>query len=277
MDESRDQNVEEPRREPAEGTAVEAEAVVSGAAAEEPASGGAAADEAGAGATGGEGAVEASGSERAPDAGSAGTEGAAVPRGEAEVGSAGGADGDAGRTAEAESAVGRAQGPTEAEAAEEVPAAASPEKLAWVREVVEGLVARLGVEAEVEVVDGLRVISCRLRIRSGGELFGAGPRGQVLEAARYLVNKMVNREPEGRKAVELEVRGSAEEAADPAIGAMALRLGEAAKRMGKTLTVVPMPARDRKSVHQALAGVEGVRTRSEGDGLFRRLLVEPEG
>jgi spoIIIJ-associated protein len=161
----------------------------------------------------------------------------------------------------------------------EAPAPASPEKLARTRELVEGLLRRLGVEAELEVRDTPEAIACSLKIRSGGELFASGPRGQVLEAAQYLVNKMVNREreAEGRKFVSLELGGFAEPAADPALERMAIRLGEAAKRMGKTLTVVPMPSKDRRAVHVALAGVEGVRTRSEGDGLFRRLLVEPEG
>lgn len=187
--------------------------------------------------------------------------------------------------AEPEAAVAEAPGASEGSAAApggeavEAPAPASPEKLARTRELVEGLLRRLGVEAELEVRDTPEAIACSLKIRSGGELFASGPRGQVLEAAQYLVNKMVNREreAEGRKFVSLELGGFAEPAADPALERMAIRLGEAAKRMGKTLTVVPMPSKDRRAVHVALAGVEGVRTRSEGDGLFRRLLVEPEG
>jgi spoIIIJ-associated protein len=159
----------------------------------------------------------------------------------------------------------------------EAPAPATPEKLARTRELVEGLLQRLGVEASVEVRDGPEAIACSVDIRSGGELFASGPRGHVLEAAQYLVNKMANREAEGRKLVSLALGGTTEKAADPALERMAIRLGEAAKRMGKTLTVVPMQSKDRRSVHVALAGVEGVRTRSEGDGLFRRLLVEPEG
>jgi spoIIIJ-associated protein len=56
---------------------------------------------------------------------------------------------------------------------------------------------------------------------------------------------------------------------------MALRLAEVALRTGKALAVGPMSARDRRAVHLALVEVDGVTTRSEGEGIFRQLLVIP--
>ncbi len=159
-------------------------------------------------------------------------------------------------------------------------AAAPPEKLLRAQELTTALLGHLGIAAEVEVRDSAEAIGVRLEVKQGAELLQVGPRGQVLEAIQYLVNKMVNRELEGRKWVAVEVGSFPEtpaEVEDPAMDEMARRLGEAAKRLGKTLTVVPMQARDRKRVHLALASVAGVKTRSDGEGLFRRLLVEPEG
>jgi spoIIIJ-associated protein len=57
---------------------------------------------------------------------------------------------------------------------------------------------------------------------------------------------------------------------------MAERLAESARRTGKVLAVAPISARERRQIHLALVGVEGVSTRSEGEGLFRQLLVIPE-
>jgi spoIIIJ-associated protein len=59
--------------------------------------------------------------------------------------------------------------------------------------------------------------------------------------------------------------------------AMALRLAETVRRTGVAVAVAPMSARDRRQVHLALAGVEGVATRSEGEGIFRQLVVAPDG
>jgi spoIIIJ-associated protein len=74
--------------------------------------------------------------------------------------------------------------------------------------------------------------------------------------------------------VNLDVGGFREEG-DPAVKAMAERLAAAAKRMGKVLAVAPISARERRQIHLSLVGVEGVSTRSEGEGIFRQLLVIP--
>lgn len=158
-------------------------------------------------------------------------------------------------------------------------AAAAPEKLLKAEEATRTILARLGVEATVEVRDSSEGIGCAVKLTSGGELFEGPGRAQLLEALTYLVNKIVNRDAEGRKWVTLELGSFPEQvevAADPEMDALARRLGEAAVRIGKTLTVVPMHARDRKRVHVALSAQPGVKTRSEGEGLFRRLLVEPK-
>jgi spoIIIJ-associated protein len=84
----------------------------------------------------------------------------------------------------------------------------------------------------------------------------------------------VNPRAEGRKWVNLDVGGFREEG-DPAIQAMAKRLAESAKRTGQVIAVAPISARDRRQIHMALVGVEGVSTRSEGEGIFRQLLIIP--
>jgi len=53
-------------------------------------------------------------------------------------------------------------------------------------------------------------------------------------------------------------------------------IGRADLMLGKVLAVAPMSARERRQIHLALVGVEGVSTRSEGEGLFRQLLIIPE-
>jgi len=98
--------------------------------------------------------------------------------------------------------------------------------------------------------------------------------GALVEAVQYLANRVVNPRAEGRKWVNLEV-GGFPEGGDPATRAMALRLAEAARRTGKVLAVSPMSPRDRRAVHLALLEEDGVVTRSEGEGIFRQLLVIP--
>lgn len=148
------------------------------------------------------------------------------------------------------------------------------ETLLRIREVLGGIFERMGAQVDVDVRDTAEAIHCDLRFRSGAEILDAAPRGQVLEAAQYLLGRIVNREAEGRKRIVLGLEGAPSRTDDPAMAEMARRLARSVRAMGKSLTVVPMNSKDRKAIHVALEGVEGVRTRSEGDGNLRRLVIE---
>jgi spoIIIJ-associated protein len=148
----------------------------------------------------------------------------------------------------------------------------APEKVARAREFCEGLFAKLGADVAVEVQETAEQIGVALTPRPGNRVeLGSA----LLEALQYLVNRVVNPRAEGRKWVNLDVGGFREEG-DPAVKAMAERLAAAARRTGKVLAVAPISARERRQIHLALVGAEGVSTRSEGEGLFRQLLVVPE-
>jgi len=148
----------------------------------------------------------------------------------------------------------------------------APEKVARAQEFCEGLLERMGARVALRVRETPEAIGISLEPQEGN---GVEMGGSMVEAMQYLVNRVVNPRAEGRKWVNLDVGGFQEEA-DPAARAMALRLAEAARRTGKVLAVAPISARERRQIHLALVGVEGVRTRSEGEGLFRQLLIVPE-
>ncbi len=147
----------------------------------------------------------------------------------------------------------------------------APEKVARAREFCEGLLSRLGADVAVEVKETPEQIGVALTPREGNALeLGSA----LVEALQYLVNRVVNPRAEGRKWVNLDVGGFREEG-DPAVKAMALRLAGAAKRTGKILAIAPISPRERRQIHLALVDEEGVSTRSEGEGIFRQLLVVP--
>jgi spoIIIJ-associated protein len=151
------------------------------------------------------------------------------------------------------------------------PPASAPEKVQAAREFVDGLFARMGALVDVDVKETAEAIVLSLEAREGNpvELGSA-----FVEAVQYLVNRVANPRAEGRKWVNVEVGGFRDES-DPAVKAMADRLAAAAQRMGKIIAVGPISARERRRIHLALVDVEGVSTRSEGEGLFRMLLIIP--
>ena len=151
------------------------------------------------------------------------------------------------------------------------PPAEAPEKVARAKTFCAELLARLGAEVDVEVKETPEAIGLSVEPRAGNTLELSS---LLVEAVQYLVNRVVNPRAEGRKWVNLDVGGFREEG-DPVVKAMAERLAESAKRAGKVLAVAPISARDRRQIHLALVGREDVSTRSEGEGLFRQLLIIP--
>ncbi len=151
------------------------------------------------------------------------------------------------------------------------PPAHAPEKVAKAKAFCETLFQKLGVAVTVEVRETPEAIGVSLVPASGTE----GEVGSVLlEAIQYLVNRVVNPTSEGRKWVNLDVGGFREEG-DPAVSAMAARLAASAARIGKVLSIGPISPRERRQIHVALVGQDGVTTRSEGEGIFRNLLIVP--
>jgi spoIIIJ-associated protein len=147
----------------------------------------------------------------------------------------------------------------------------APEKVAKAKEFCEGLLSRLGAAVDVAVRETPEQIGVSLAPRpdNGVDLSSA-----LVEAVQYLVNRVVNPRAEGRKWVNLDVGGFREEG-DPAVKAMAERLAASAKKMGKVLAIAPISPRERRQIHLALVDVPGVSTRSEGEGIFRQLLILP--
>jgi spoIIIJ-associated protein len=149
----------------------------------------------------------------------------------------------------------------------------APEKVAKAREFCAELFDRLGAAVDVEVKETPEQIGLSITARSGNAVELSSV---LVEAVQYLVNRVVNPRAEGRKWVNLDVGGFREEG-DPVVKAMAERLAAAARRTGKVLGVAPISARERRQIHMALVGAERISTRSEGEGIFRQLLIVPSG
>lgn len=149
------------------------------------------------------------------------------------------------------------------------------ERLLLAKEIVEGLLEKLGVAARIEVKDEAELIACRLDPEEGQGAIFEGPEGrQAVLALEYLANRIVNRDREERKRLVLAV-GEEVQAGDQALAAMAERLAASVRRMNRPMTLVGMDARHRRIVHLALAEDANVRTTSVGDGALRRIVIEP--
>lgn len=113
------------------------------------------------------------------------------------------------------------------------------------------------------------------KIEGGNSGLLIGKRGQTLEAIQYLVEKIVNRQNEGRVRVLVDVEGYLNTRKSN-LKRIASKMADKARKLNKPVTLGQMNAYDRRIVHLHLKDNQGVRTQSMGDGYYRKLVVFPK-
>jgi len=139
-------------------------------------------------------------------------------------------------------------------------------------ELLGEIVTRMGLDVDINIrEDGEEVV---LDIQ--GEDIGRviGKKGQTLDALQFIVNKIVNRFPDGRRHIVID-SGDYRERREQGLASMARREAKRAVQHGRIVTLEPMTPRDRRVVHLSLAKFPGISTRSDGEGNERRVRIIP--
>ena len=139
-------------------------------------------------------------------------------------------------------------------------------------DLLEEIAEGLGLDVEVEVEEGEGVLVGRLRGSEVGLFIGR--RGQTIDAVQHLAQRIVFPEGPSPVRVVIDADGYRERRtemlqtdADDAV--------EEALRSGRPVELDPMPAAERRIVHEYLRDRGGVETYSEGDEPERRLVISP--
>jgi len=116
----------------------------------------------------------------------------------------------------------------------------------------------------------------RLRLQVSGEdaALVIGRQGQTLDAIELVINRMVDRQWPGSMQITLDAEGYRDRRAQKLID-IAYQEASKVRRSGQAIELEPMSPRDRRSVHLALQDEPGVSTRSEGEGSYRHIIIEP--
>lgn len=141
------------------------------------------------------------------------------------------------------------------------------------REVLEGILSRMSLEAPVTFEETEDRIILNIHGDGGGLLIGK--RGKNLDALQYIVNKAVNRQSDSRKMIIIDTE-TYRKRREESLVAMAKELGEKARRTQKPITVSHMNAHNRRIIHMALQDEEGLTTKSRGEGEFRKIVILPD-
>ncbi len=139
-------------------------------------------------------------------------------------------------------------------------------------EMLEEVADGLGLECDVSVEAQEGVLRGCLEGKDVGLLIGR--RGQTIDAIQHLAQRIVFHGGESRTRVMVDADGYRERRAQT-LREDAENAAEEALRSGGAVELDPMPAAERRVVHEHLRDRGDVRTHSEGEEPERYLVVSP--
>lgn len=138
---------------------------------------------------------------------------------------------------------------------------------------LEGVTTAFGLSAKVVLVRE----DDEMEVQVNGDDLGllVGPKGNTLLALQDLTRVVAQRRlGDHDTRLRVDVAGYRERRRD-ALSRFAMKVASEVIESGKPRVLEPMASADRKVVHDTLAEVDGVTTRSRGDDPYRQIVVEP--
>jgi spoIIIJ-associated protein len=138
---------------------------------------------------------------------------------------------------------------------------------------MDGVVKAFGVSADVVLIREDE----EMEVQVNGEDLGllVGPKGNTLLALQDLTRVVAQRRlGDHDTRLRLDVAGYRERRRD-ALSRFATKVASEVIESGKSRMLEPMASADRKVIHDTLATMDGVTTRSRGDDPYRQIVIEP--
>ena len=143
-----------------------------------------------------------------------------------------------------------------------------------VESFLKGLVEAFGLDGTVSVTTDDDVIVADV---SGPQTEAmVGPRGSTIEAIHELTKTVLQRQTQASARVRLDIAGYAERRRQ-ALAIYANQLIDQVLSEGGEVMLEPMSAGDRKTIHDAVAARQGVRSYSEGEAPQRFVVIAADG
>ncbi|MHB8809555.1 MAG: Jag family protein [Desulfobulbaceae bacterium] len=164
--------------------------------------------------------------------------------------------------------------PREPEAVAEPLEPPTEEVLARIQADLGQLLKLMGYESEVKVHFAENAVQCHISGEHEEQI--VGQEGRTLDSLQYLLRKMESQVLPDRMNIALDV-GNFRERRIEELKKMAVALAEQVKADGKTQSIPALNPSERRVIHVVLQDDKGVRSRSVGDGLFKKVLIYKPG
>ncbi|MDD4873580.1 MAG: KH domain-containing protein [Dehalococcoidales bacterium] len=151
-----------------------------------------------------------------------------------------------------------------------------------IKDTLENILDKMGIEATVNYQEGVTLLddedkSTPSIFNIEGDELGIliGRRGQTLSCLQYIVKIIAaNKMQESLPSIVIDVNGYKHKRYQ-VLKELAERMAEQVENSGKSFTLEPMPAYERRIIHIALADHPGVSTESVGFGEDRKVSIIP--
>ncbi len=148
---------------------------------------------------------------------------------------------------------------------------AADDGYAQIRGFLDGLLKRMGVKAQIEIIprDDKGVV-----VNLSGPGMGAviGRRGETLDAIQHLTNYVVNRGSDKHMHISVDAE-SYRAKREESLVRLAEKMAEKVIKYKRSMALEPMNSYERHIIHAALQNYEGVTTSSTGTEPNRRVVV----
>ncbi|SHM18401.1 spoIIIJ-associated protein [Caldanaerovirga acetigignens] len=139
------------------------------------------------------------------------------------------------------------------------------------QEFLKGLFDILKITPEINLVyeeDGM----CKIELKGKNMGIIIGKRGATLNALQFLTTLVANKESSEYKKIVLDVEGYRSKR-EKILKELALKVAKKVKETKKSIALEPMPPSERKIIHSTLQNDSRVKTHSEGEEPYRRVII----
>jgi spoIIIJ-associated protein len=151
---------------------------------------------------------------------------------------------------------------------------ASQENLDIVCQELQRLVELMGFPSTVSIAASGLSVECMVTGEFEAELIG--PEGKTLDSLQYLIRKIAAKKSSERLRIAVNI-GDFRERRLEELKVLAVDLAALVKADGKTQVIPALNPSERREIHIILQEDKEVRSRSVGDGLFKKILIYKPG
>lgn len=140
-------------------------------------------------------------------------------------------------------------------------------------EVLKGILTKMGIDGDIrDLKEGENKVYIELESKYSGLIIGK--RGKTLEALQFIVNLIVNHQTKTEKKIILDIEAYRAKR-ERALRKMSREIAIKVIRTGKPWVLEPMNPFERRLIHLTLQNDSRVITKSEGQGIYRKVKISP--